>query len=372
MLRCLLALLAAAPLAAQTPDRFALVARLGVDTIAVESIERAAGTITADVLLRSPTTRLLRHTLILDADGNPTRLVTAELDPVTAAALRTEEWTWITDTVRLPNGRSTAAPATALPFIDLVHWPFDHLLRNLRASESDSIDAPMLSGARVTRFPLAFHGSDSATVTHPTRGTMHVLVRADGGITALDAGATTRALIVAREAPADVAALARRFAARDAASGGMGELSGRGETTTTVHDAEIELDWGTPRMRGRDIWGALVRWGEVWRTGANRATHFTTDHALRFGTLDVPAGAYTLYSIPAEDGGVLIINTQTGQNGQQYDAARDLGRVPLVRRALAAPVEVFTIEVRPADGQRGELALKWAGSEFVAGFEVRP
>lgn len=366
----LLAVLAPRTDAQGVDDRFALISRLGVDTIAVEMIERAPGTVTADVVIRSPTTRLLRHTLMLDAEGNPARLVTTELDPVTGGAEASQEWTWVTDSVRLPNGRSAAAPVEALPFIDLVHWPFDHLLRNLRASGSDSIAAPMLSGARVSHFPLVLFGDDSATVTHPTRGTMRLTVGGDGGIRTLDAGATTRALLVRREHSADVAAMARDFASRDAATGGMGELSGRGETTTMVHSATIELDWGAPRMRGRDIWGGLVRFGELWRTGANRATHFTTDQPLRIGTLDLPAGAYTLYSIPAEDGGVLIINSQTGQNGQQHDASRDIGRVPMVRRALATPVEVFTIEVRPR-GDAGELALKWADSEFVVGFELR-
>jgi hypothetical protein len=351
-------------------DRFALVSRLGVDTIAIEMVERAPGTVTAQVLIRSPETRLFNHTLVLDAEGKPARLVATELDPNTGAARESQEWVWVSDSVRLPNGRSAPAPAGSLPFIDLVHWPFDHLLRDLRASGNDSTGAPMISGARVSQFPLRLFGDDSATVTHPTRGTMRLTVGEDGRIITLDAGATTRALIVTRESRADVEALAREFARRDAATGGMGELSGRGETTTMVHGATIDLDWGAPRMRGREIWGGLVRFGELWRTGANRATHFTTDRPLRFGTLDVPAGSYTLYSIPAADGGILIINGQTGQNGQQYDQSRDIGRVALTRRPLATPVEVFTIEVRPS-GEAGELALKWADSEFVVDFEVK-
>ncbi len=366
----LLAVLTADIQAQDTIDRFALISRLGVDTIAVEMVERGPGTVTADVVIRSPRTRLLRHTLMLDAEGNPARLVSTELDPITGGAEQSQEWTWVSDSVRLPNGRSAASPAEALPFIDLVHWPFDHLLRALRASGNDSVAAPMLSGARVSRFPLVFIGDDSATVTHPTRGTMRLTVGSDGGIRTLDAGATTRALLVTRESSADVAGLARKFAERDAATGGMGELSGRGETTTMVRGATIDLDWGAPRMRGRDIWGALVRFGELWRTGANRATHFTTDTPLRFGQLELPAGAYTLYSIIEADGGVLIINGQTGQNGQQYDQARDIGRVRLTRRSLPSPVEVFTIEVREA-GSGGEIALRWATSEFVAPFEIR-
>src|SRR5690606_2233295 len=113
--------------------------------------------------------------------------------------------------------------------------------------------------------------------------------------------------------------------------------------------AEIEIDYGTPRKRGREIWGALVPFGEVWRTGANQATHFRTSRDLVFGagadTLVVPAGTYTLFSIPQPDGGVLIINRQTGQTGTAYDPARDLGRVTLTSRPLPEMVERFTIVV---------------------------
>ena len=125
-------------------------------------------------------------------------------------------------------------------------------------------------------------------------------------------------------------------------------------------------------VHGFPLRAALVRYVALWRTGANRATHFSTDTPLRFGDLVVPPGEYTLYSIPAADGGVLIINKQTGQNGQQYDPARDLGRVPLRARALPASVEAFTIAVRAENG-RGVLALQWDLTELVAEFTaVRP
>jgi hypothetical protein len=117
----------------------------------------------------------------------------------------------------------------------------------------------------------------------------------------------------------------------------------------------------------------LVTFGQVWRTGANQATHFTTDRDLVFGTgtgaLAVPAGAYTLFSIPERAGGLLIINHQTGQTGTAYDASRDLGRVPLEARPLPDAVEVFSIVVTP-DGDGGALRLQWDRTELVARFTV--
>ncbi|MDH3459037.1 MAG: DUF2911 domain-containing protein, partial [Gemmatimonadota bacterium] len=168
--------------------------------------------------------------------------------------------------------------------------------------------------------------------------------------------------------------LAHRWAAADAAGQGLGALSGRGAVETTVAGATISVDHGTPSKRGRTIWGSLVPFGEVWRTGANQATHFATDHDLVLGSgdhsLTVPAGAYTLFSVPAADGGVLIVNRQTGQTGTAYNPDRDLGRVPLHARPLASEVEVFTIAVTE-EGSGGLVRLQWDRTELVVPFSVR-
>ena len=366
----------AVPRAGQAQERLALVARLGVDTVAVERITRTPGVLEAEVVIRSPRTSLLRHRLETDPAGNLRTLEAVVLDPATGAVQRRTTYTRVDDSLRIEEvqgerqtSRMVAAPDATLPFIDLVHWPFDMALRRLRASGASSIAAPMLSGNRASGFPLAFQGGDSATITHPSRGTMRLQVAPDGGIVTLDAGATTRALIVARGEWPDVPALAREYAARDAAGRGVGELSGRGRTEKSVLGAEFLIDYGMPLKRGREIWGALVRYGQLWRTGANLATHFTTSRDLRFGDLVVPAGTYTLYSIPEADGGLLIISSQTGQNGQSYDPARDLGRVRLRGRPLGEVVEPFTITVDEENG-RGILRLQWDRTELVAEFDV--
>lgn len=361
--------------AQERADTSSLTARLGVDTVAVERVIRTPRTVDAEIVVRVPRTSMQRHRAELDSRGMLSRLEVTIVDPATGATRRNTVYTRAGDSLRIEDAqgqqrttRTVAAVDQVLPFIDLVHWPFDIALRRLKSSGAGNIDAPMLGGSRVSAFPLAITG-DSGTITHPTRGTMRLTLEPDGSIRTLDAGATTRALIVTRDRHADIALLAKDYALRDAAGKGIGELSGRGADTASVLGATITLDYGTPSKRGRAIWGSLVEYGKLWRTGANRATHFSTDRPLRFGSLDVPAGDYTLYSIPAADGGVLIINRQTGQNGQQYDEKQDLGRVKLTARPLAQPVEVFTISARE-DGGQGVLALQWDRTEMVAEFRV--
>ncbi|MDP3910694.1 MAG: DUF2911 domain-containing protein, partial [Gemmatimonadales bacterium] len=168
-------------------------------------------------------------------------------------------------------------------------------------------------------------------------------------------------------------ALAARWRADDAAGRSVGALSGRGAAQATIAGATLTADYGTPAKRGRDIWGTLVPYGQVWRTGANTATHFTTDRPLVLGegaqTLAVPAGRYTLFSIPAAEGGTLIVSRDTGQAGTAYDPARDLGRVPLRARPLDQAVEVFTI-VFGARGPGGEVRLQWDRTALVVPFRV--
>ena len=371
-----IALTAAAATAQSPADTSSLVARLGVDTIAIERIVRTSRTVEAEIVVRSPRTTLQHHKAQFGPDGSLSTLEVSVLQPATRQVTRRTAYARSADSIRIVDeqgdkrtSRVVAATAAVLPFIDLVHWPFDVALRRLRASGSSAIDAPMLSGSRVSAFPLAMKGPDSATVTHPTRGTMRLTLMPDGSIRTLDAGATTRALVVTRGKGLDVASFARDYAARDAAGKGIGELSGRGGGPTTVLGANIVLDYGTPSKRGRDIWGGLVKYGTLWRTGANLATHFSTDKPLRFGTLDVPAGKYTFYSIPEADGGWLIISKATGQNGQQYDEKQDLGRVRLHARDLPDPVETFTISAREEAG-RGVLALQWDRKELVTEFTL--
>lgn len=121
----------------------------------------------------------------------------------------------------------------------------------------------------------------------------------------------------------------------------------------------VRVDYGRPSMRGRRIMGGLVPYGRVWRTGANAATVLTTDTPLVLGGSRIPAGTYTLFTLPGEREWLLIINRQTGQWGTQYDASRDLVRIPMRVETLRRPVEQFTIRLERGAGGGGTLALEW-------------
>ena len=136
-------------------------------------------------------------------------------------------------------------------------------------------------------------------------------------------------------------------------------LSPPAKAEGTVAGQAITVDYSSPRMRGREIMGGLVPYGKVWRTGANAATTLTTPSDLMIGTLHVPAGKYTLFTIPGETEWTLIVNKQTGQWGTRYDETQDLGRTTMKVSKLEQPLEEMTIAIRPGSGGTGVLAIEW-------------
>ena len=140
----------------------------------------------------------------------------------------------------------------------------------------------------------------------------------------------------------------------------------------TIDGATITVEYGRPSMKGRKVMGELVPFGKVWRTGADEATTFTTDKELQIGGTIVPAGKYTLFTLPGQTDWQLIVNKQTGQWGTEYDQKQDLGRVPLKKTPTSAPVEQLTISVdkNPAGG--GLLRIAWENTALTAPITVRP
>jgi len=113
----------------------------------------------------------------------------------------------------------------------------------------------------------------------------------------------------------------------------------------------ITVDYSSPRMKGRKIFGELVPYGKVWRAGANEATAFVTTTDLTVGGKTVPAGSYTIFTIPNEDKWTLIISKKTGEWGDPYPGeADDFARVDMKISKLPSPVENFTIAFDQAGG----------------------
>lgn len=361
----------------------AFVVRLGRDTTAVERWTRigtgSGSRVEGDVVNRSPIARVTHYVLDLDAAGRPTRaeIRTRRPDgtPVPNTSLNTV-YTFRHDSVaaelQMPDSVArfrVAAPPGTFPSIANSYAMWDLALRPQRVAGRDSGAIVLWSpgGARTQALPVRFASAQEAIVTY-FGDPVAVHFDPQGRLVHVDGSRSTNKQEIQRVPTVDVAAIAQSFGARPA----MGQTSPRDTTRATVGAAELLVDYSRPSVRGRSVWGGtLVPYGQIWRTGANAATTFRTSRDLTVGGQAVPAGTYTLYTWPTEQGYQLAINRQTGQWGTEYSQAQDLVRVPLTATPLSTPVEQFTIAIEPAGATGGTLVLRWANQQLAVPVTVR-
>lgn len=132
----------------------------------------------------------------------------------------------------------------------------------------------------------------------------------------------------------------------------------------------VTVDYSSPRAKGRKVFGGLVPYGQVWRTGANEATTFVTDTNVSIGGKDVPAGSYTLFTIPNEDKWTLIISKKTGEWGIPYPEGEDLARVDMKVSKTTAPVENLTISFDQA-GNKCTMHIDWENTRASVDIEEK-
>ena len=141
-------------------------------------------------------------------------------------------------------------------------------------------------------------------------------------------------------------------------------LSPHETVTATIGDQKITIEYGRPYKKGREIMGGLVPFGQVWRTGADEATTLTTTADLMVGRIHVPAGTYSLFTLPEASGWTLILNKTAKQWGAfKYEDTQDLGRTPMKVASLDTAVEQFTIAIESTGGSNGVIKLAWDDTE---------
>jgi hypothetical protein len=380
-LACLLLIAAPAnAVHAQRPSDEGFVVCLGEDTLAVERYSRSATTLESEIVLRVPAARRVTYTAALDPVGDVesmdlvvTPLLASSLPPrVSRGRLRFRGDTadvqlTLGDTTRVlkvparPGSMPLAAFSHAL--VEQAILRASHLGLDSVAFDWVGVGAPVAYPTYVTR------RHDGAVVVGFFDAPAVVTVDSTGRLLALDGSATTAKVEVRRVQAPDLEHFARTFAAAEAAHGPVGQLSPRDTAWGEIGPARMMVDYGRPSRRGRVVFGHVVPWGRVWRTGANEATQFTTDTPLVIGGERIPAGRYSLWTVPRQDGATLILNRRTGQWGTHYERSLDVARVEMARESLAEPVEQFTIAIEPS-GDGGVLRLTWESTSYLVPLSV--
>lgn len=134
---------------------------------------------------------------------------------------------------------------------------------------------------------------------------------------------------------------------------------------------DIEIVYSRPGLKGRMIFGGLIPYGQVWRTGANASTKISFNTAVKLNGTEIPAGQYALYTIPGENEWTVIIYKDTKLNGAfGYNQTNDLARIKAVPVKLAEPVETFTIDVNDIRDESATLNLIWEKTRVPVKLEM--
>lgn len=132
-----------------------------------------------------------------------------------------------------------------------------------------------------------------------------------------------------------------------------------------VGDANVAINYGQPSVKGRVVWGELVPFGQVWRTGANEATTFETDKDIKVQGKVLPTGKYGFFTIPGEKEWTIIFNKVPNQWGAfKYDATKDFLRVTARPKKSATFNEKLLYTVN----KKGAVSIAW--ENVIVNFEI--
>ena len=141
--------------------------------------------------------------------------------------------------------------------------------------------------------------------------------------------------------------------------------------SATVDGSEMTITYGRPYMRGRMIFGRLIPWGRVWCPGADEATTLDSTRPLRLGALTVPPGPHTIWIRPTPDTWTLVVSKESSGFHTNYNSSADLGRVEMMKRTVAEPVEQLTFAIaKNATGAGGAITMTWETTEVSVPFTV--
>lgn len=376
-------------------ERYAFVTTLGNDTVAAENVTRSATAMISDGVDKWPFVRQRHTELAIGADGRPTRMVMDVRTPsgktpaerwrrVTAQFTDDSVMVSITDSAGTTGRNFATGGALTVPHASMQYSVIEFeiaaaLQRAEGGAAGDTLVFRQFYPDRDVGPSFVLHsgrvlpqGDGGVVLRHDwLSGAGEVEVDSAGRMLSYSGQPSTYKVRVERVAELDnLEAISAAMAATEQRVGAA-QLSVRDTTRATIGTAAFEVDYGRPLARGRDLLGNVISFGRVWRTGANAATQFTTSAPITLAGLDVPAGTYTLWTLPRENGVELIVNRQTGQWGTNFDASQNLGVAAMRSELVTTPAERFTISIVAQDARQGTLVMEWGTFRWSAPLVVR-
>jgi len=221
------------------------------------------------------------------------------------------------------------------------------------------------------KFQVARIGKTELKVGSDVMGRFKLFVDDDGKIQGIDAIGTSINLVASVEREnKNYDEYLNAMAKRRLADKNFAPKSFRDTARLVLDNKKIEVDYWRPYRRNRQIFGAVVPWNRIWRTGANNATQLRSEDDLEFAGNKLIGGKYSIWTYPTEKGWQLIFNKKADVWGTEYDSTANFFKVPLAVEKTPAPVEILTISLLPESNDTARLLIEWEYYRAWADFKI--
>lgn len=248
------------------------------------------------------------------------------------------------------------------PLFSLIEW---NCVRLAKSGKQTLGSLRMTNSYSVSEISVRYADTNTMIFGGPFIEYTKINVDPEGKIISSDGTGTVYNFQVTKHPPIDVDQLAKRMSK----TSGIGDPSPRDTLNVIIQKSPISVDYSRPYKRGRKIFGGVVPYDSLWRTGASAATILTLQSPIQIGNTVIPEGKYSLYTIPARQGWRLIFNTNTTKWPTDPDRSKDFAEVPLQVKTLDTPTDQFIIEIQPTKAG-GVLKFRWDDKEAYTDFTL--
>lgn len=354
------------------------IARLGTDTVIVETYQILPGHLFGKAFLRYPRDQIGVFDFHFYPDGSIKHYSMSYMNPDSSyksngftegVFCENDTCTWFASGRNWKKEYTNKRPAKHMDFIggwtptlSLIEWNCMRLISSGKQGMpvtmiNDYIGIKKVAVVKGKGDTLIF-GGDFLEYTK-------IKTTPEGRIIAYDGTATPWNYIVTKHEPIDVDEVAKRMSKKPK----IGIPSPEAKVHFIVENDTIRLSYGRPYKRGRKIFGGIVPYDSVWRTGAGDPTKISLPYDVRFGKILVPKGEYSLYTIPGEKEWTLLFNTDLKQWPTEPDRSKDFAMIPMNINRAQKQTDQFTITIEPRK-EGGVIRLFWDETEVDAPFNV--
>lgn len=371
--------------AGQLPYSATFVARLGTDTVVVETYNMMNNHLWGKAFIRVPEDYVGEFDIHFYPDGSIRTFKISAMDASNSSVpfggrskafpyyqnmlCQMDTCYWFASNLRSTEEYANKHRTPSMDFIG--GWTpilslFEWVALRLKKSDREYLPLRMINDyIGVYDIGIRSAGKDSLIFGGPFLEYTKLKTNAEGRVAAIDGIGTPWNYIVTKHMPMDIDEVAKRMAKTP----GVGVPSPEVTEHFTVANSSIDVSYGKPYKRGRKIFGGIVPYDSLWRTGAGHPTVISLDNDIKIGNTLIPKGKYSLYTIPRPDKWTLIFNTNIKKWPTDPIRSNDVAQVELKINKLTDPVEQFRIEITEAKN-KGRLKFIWDDVEAYTDFEV--